>query len=146
VYAHTQTLCALAVAAQTPGADAEWWMHFQIPKAEIHRHHQDNCEVKVSGLHGGVHDAGRRAGKGLCTKVARKDGDFIIGFPGYWMHARVFQDAMQEDKELYAFSVPDTEGWRAMKDLVYVIHDKAQANFINSGTVKDGEVNNMCSL
>jgi hypothetical protein len=131
------------VAALTPGADVEWWMHFQIPKAEIHRHHQDNCEVKESGLHGGVRATGRRAGEGLFTKVARQDGDFIIGFPGYWMHARVFEESTAEDKELYAFAVPDTDEWRVMEDLVYVIHDKAQSNYINSGTVKDGEVINM---
>ena len=46
-----------------------------------------------------------KVGSGLFTKVARKKGDFIVGFPGYWMESRVFGSDVECDDN-YAFQVP----------------------------------------
>jgi hypothetical protein len=134
---HKQTLCALSVAAQTMGADPEWWMHYQIANEDIHMYHESTCEVKVSGLRGSVGRPDMHPGKGLFTTMDRTKDELIVAFPGYWMQRRVFgKQASLNDS--YAFTPPSTHGWQALDDMVYVTHP-SQANFINAGII-DNEV------
>ena len=71
---------------------------------------------------------------GLFTKIARKKDEEIIGYPGYFMHSKLF--ANEPDDNAYAFEVPKEDGsqWGPMKDLVYVTHN-SQATFINAGVI-----------
>jgi hypothetical protein len=116
-----------------PEPDLEWWMHYQIPEDELHLHQTEDCEVKDSTLKPSTTFPSSSPGRGLFTKVARKTGDMIVAFPGYWMEENTFghEDPTQQGNH-YAFSVP--EDWGSMPNLVYVTHN-SQANFINAGVI-----------
>ena len=126
--------CALSLAAQTDGQGLlEWWMHYQISTADLHQYYEDNLDVKASELVCTDTKADDQPGKGLFTKVARKKGDLIAGFPGYWMETKMFEKT-QHVNELYAFNTPKHGGWETVHHLVYATHS-CQANFINAAVV-----------
>ena len=118
--------------------DVEWMMHYQIPSNELFDYHANDCEAKPSGIPRSVKHPDMSPGTGLFSKTARKKGDFILGFPGYWMPDLAFSPESTREGS-YAFAVPSEPAWAAMAAMVYVTHP-GQANFINAGVVGD-EVN-----
>ena len=110
-------------------------MHYQIALVDIHLFYQDDLEQRPSELVASESTPAHTPGKGLFTKVARKKGEFIVGFPGYWMESAVFGPAANNNGD-YAFKLPKNGGWEGVHHLVYATHS-CQANFINAAVVND---------
>ena len=131
-------MCALSVAQQiNKTLDLEWYMHYMIPSADLHRHFDDKMEVKPSLVPLSLQYPDKKPGCGLFTKSARKKGQLLIGFPGYWMEENVF-GPKESHKDHYAFAIPESAEWGKAHSLLYVTH-ATQANFINAGVI-GGEV------
>ena len=102
-------------------------------------YYEKDVGVKKSTLPQSSKFPNTAVGKGLFTKIMRKKGEMIVGFPGYWMESNVYEE-VPDNQERYAFELPTTGGWEGVHDLHYVTH-ACQANFINSALIGD-EVHN----
>jgi hypothetical protein len=122
------------MASQIGDGDLEWWMHFNIPKMNVHEYFCSDLEAKVSLLPRSKAFPDEDPGQGLFTKVSRKKGDLICSFPGYWMEAHVHNHWEGKGRNgTYVFSVPsDDANWAPMSMMVYVSYS-CQGNFINAG-------------
>ena len=119
--------------------DIEWWMHYVVAFDQLHEYYEHQCEVKKSLVKPSTLFPSASTGDGLFTETALKKGDFIIGFPGYWMHTLAFGKHQHNSKGNYAFSTPKgNSGWGQLEEMLYVTHE-CQANKINAGEV-NGEV------
>jgi hypothetical protein len=126
------------MASQIDGADLEWWMHFNIPKTNLHAYFSEDVEKKASLLPRSKAFPDEDPGTGLFTKVKRKKGDLICSFPGYWMEAHAYNHWEGKGADgTYAFNVPsDDPDWAPISMMVYIAYS-SQGNYINAATLNN---------
>lgn len=114
-------------------------MHYQIPFEDAHRHHSKSVITMTSTLPD--RPATRTqckiaAGQGLFAATDFKKDDFVVGFPGFWVHSQLADAPASalKMKDSYNFTLPDDMGWGSMHKMVYATH-KCQANYINAGVI-----------
>jgi len=71
---------------------------------------------------------------GLFTVTARRKGEFICSYPGYWMYGSVFPKWLKESDGAsygFSFSHKTNDNWPNVEQLLYVTHP-CLANTINA--------------